>query len=642
MLLLAAALLFSPGISAVSQTFGNGLAGVPICGSSAPPTVILNHTLTNATHAVLHHFWATGAPLKIDRMWVEYYLDGETTPSIAFQPSFMCGLQYPELVPHDFEFSAGGLCGKSAPVGGFSNTFQIPFYRSALVTARAHPSDGPGCFGGYLSVRGSEELPLAVPGSGRPLPFGTRLLLQANPPATRAPLDFVTVAALPAGQRGEVFQVAWAIEAQPEGGPAAGGGYIEGCWNFHPTATTPYPGIVVGTGVEDYFDSGYYFGADSGDAVGVLFANALSGLTLFQRAAPYERLSAYRFHNTDPLVMADGGVLTWQVGAQGHPGATKCGNPAAAGTAGLDFGPPRRSRAGPLHPVNASRALSPINATTYAWVYLYPGPFGCDNSTGIPTCAAAGAGAGGNSWSADCCSAPPPAPPGPTPTPTPTPVPGPPSTVGCASGECAAFCSNPAVHGCAAGGWGAAGLSLRAAPSGKGCGGTLGPCTASPADACAPGWALCLADAAADAAALARFRANISAAECAGEAGVAYVAAMSHSNPEFQSLPPKPCACARFFFVASAPCPIAPHPDTTLFEHTDALGAGPPAPVTVDNGCAANGWGAEPVCCGQACAVPSCPNSLWIDGTMIHEDEGDGCGALGPGTVDGVLCCKVQ
>ena len=26
---------------------------------------------------------------------------------------------------------------------------------------------------------------------------------------------------------------------------------------------TPYPGFVVGTGVEDYFDSSYYFGADA-------------------------------------------------------------------------------------------------------------------------------------------------------------------------------------------------------------------------------------------------------------------------------------------------------------------------------------------------------------------------------------------
>jgi hypothetical protein len=84
-----------------------------------------------------------------------------------------------------------------------------------------------------------------VPGSGRPLPFGTRTLLQVNAPATRQPLEFVVVAELPTGTRGEVFQVSWAVEAQPVGGPGAGGGYIEGCWNFKPTAAEHYPGLVV-------------------------------------------------------------------------------------------------------------------------------------------------------------------------------------------------------------------------------------------------------------------------------------------------------------------------------------------------------------------------------------------------------------
>jgi hypothetical protein len=552
---LLAALLLSALPATLSQTFGNGLAGVAICGASRPPTVILNYTLpTSATHGVLHHFWSTGAPLLIDRMWIEYYLDGEATPSIAFQPAFMCGLQFPQYVAHDYEFSAGGLCGKAAPVGGFSNTFQVPFYRSALVTARADPADGPGCFGGYLSVRGSVGLPLAVAGSGRPLPFGTRLVLQRNAMALRQPLDFVQLAALPPGQSGEVFLTAWAVEAQPEGGPAAGGGYIEGCWAFYRTAAEQYPGLVVGTGLEDYFDSGYYFGADSGDASGVLFANALSGLTLFQRAAPYERLSAYRFHAQDPLVFVDGGQLTWQVGSQGHgAGLTKCGNPAPPGAEkGLDFGPWRRGSSGSSS-LNASRALSAVNVTTYAWVYLYPGAYACVNGSSSSSgsgsggqCVPAGAGAaGGRSARADCCAVAPPAPPGP---PTPTPVPGPPALVGCASGQCAAFCDVPGVRGCAAGGWGAGGLSLRAPPSGVPCGGALGPCAASPADACAQGWALCLAGAAGDAGALARFRANISASACSGSgsgssgAGVAFVAAMSHASAAFEALPPRPCA----------------------------------------------------------------------------------------------------
>ena len=526
-------------IVAFSQTFGNGLAGVPICGSSRSPTVILNYSIPidgNFTHAVLHHFWMTGGPSpEIDRIFIDYFIDGEVTPSISFQPSFMCGLQFPQFVDHDYEYSASGLCGKTAPVGGYSNVFPIPFYKSALVTARADPIDGPDvCVGGYLNVRGSLNLPLTVPGSGRPLPIGTRLTLQKNPLSLWQPLQFVPVAALPAGKKGEVFMVSWAVEAQPEGGPGEGGGYIEGCWNFYTTANVSYPGLVVGTGVEDYFDSGYYFGADSGDPLGILFANALSGLTQFQREVPYERLSAYRFHNTDPLFMADGGLLTWQVGSKGRPGTTKCGNVGVPGWEGLVG----------LHPpiLNSSRVLSPINVTTYAWLYVYPGAYACDNSTGQPMCVASGV--GGDSQRPDCCQAPPlppPAPPTPSPPPpTPTPVPGPPEKVGCASGFCYAFCDNPAVHGCVAGGWDTSGVSMRAEPTGKACGGPLGACT-SPADACAAGWKLCLMDAAIDPGSIENFRNNLTAAECASGGNVAYVAAMSHAKQVWSHLPPNPC-----------------------------------------------------------------------------------------------------
>jgi len=244
-----AALLSACALAAAQTgpTFGNGLAGVAVCGSKKPPAVVLNYSLSvGASHGVLHHFWITGEREKIDRAWIEYTIDGEAAPSIAFQPAFMCGVGFPLLLSHDFEFSAGGLCGKTAPVGGWNNIFPIPFYKTVLVTARADPSDGPGCFGAYLNVRGTVGLPLVVPGSGRPLPFGTRTLLQANALATRQPLEFVVVAELPTGTRGEVFQVSWAVEAQPQGGAAAGGGYIEGCWNFKAAAAEPYPGLVAG------------------------------------------------------------------------------------------------------------------------------------------------------------------------------------------------------------------------------------------------------------------------------------------------------------------------------------------------------------------------------------------------------------
>ena len=73
-------------IQVPGATFGNGLAGVPICGTSRAPVVVVEHTLqAGEAHGIMHHFWVTGAAGKIDRMHVEYYVDGEATPSVAFQ-----------------------------------------------------------------------------------------------------------------------------------------------------------------------------------------------------------------------------------------------------------------------------------------------------------------------------------------------------------------------------------------------------------------------------------------------------------------------------------------------------------------------------------------------------------------------------
>ena len=118
--LLTAALLVASAAAAAAAwgpTFGNGIAGIPICGKSKAPSIVINHTLDSAkgeASATLHHFWLTGARDKIDRVWVEYYIDGEETPSIAFQPSMMCGVAFPKsLVPPTKEFGAGAICGGS-------------------------------------------------------------------------------------------------------------------------------------------------------------------------------------------------------------------------------------------------------------------------------------------------------------------------------------------------------------------------------------------------------------------------------------------------------------------------------------------------------------------------------------------------
>eukprot|EP00041_Stephanoeca_diplocostata_P017490 m.354493 g.354493 ORF g.354493 m.354493 type:complete len:166 (-) comp20717_c0_seq64:2493-2990(-) len=120
--------------SGPGRSFGTGLAGVSICPK---PQVVLNYTLSpKASHGVLHHFWVTGTRVQIDEAWIDYFIDGESSPSISMQPSMMCGLAFPAEVNETFLYSAGASCGKNAAVGGWFNTFPIPFGNSVLVTVQ--------------------------------------------------------------------------------------------------------------------------------------------------------------------------------------------------------------------------------------------------------------------------------------------------------------------------------------------------------------------------------------------------------------------------------------------------------------------------------------------------------------------------
>jgi len=531
-LLLAPVLAHAGNPAPFGPTFGSGLAGVQICHGN---TTLLNYTLSSgATHGVLHHFWTTGGQHQIDRIHVHYYIDGEKTPSISFQPALMCGQAFPELIDQKFLYHAGQLCGKSAPVGGWWNTFPIPFQKSVLVTAAPDPQDSAaGCIGGYTNIRGTENLPVTLPG-GIPLSPTARLHLQKNTWATRNPRDFVNIVDMPAGTMGSVFMTSFAVSTKPVGGSGAGGGYIEGCWSFYPKHDTPYPGVVVGTGVEDYFDSAYYFGGDSPVRNGLPFQTDLSGLTYFARTKDgFERLSAYRFHTADPLAFVDGGRLVWRVGCGGPPpptandthveGTSKCGNE-------LPPRPPVR----PPHP---------------------PKPM---------------------------------------------------ADSGCSDGTCDAFCDVDTVRGCVAH-WDGS-KSMRAPRTGGKCG--SGSKCDAPADACGEGWELCMANTA-HGMTPSEFREAISPNKCNTADPRRFIAAMSHSEPQFSHLPPKPC---------------------------------PPAPVTDDNGCLGPGaWGCEPVCCGSQCVKPSCPDAIWPGQTHIHIGLSQGCcGKVSGGDADGVLCCKAQ
>ena len=372
--------------AAIGPTFGYGyLPGEGFfctADNGGRGTVVLNHTLSpGSTHGVLTHFWATGPGYEIDRVWVNYYLDGESTPSIRFQPSMACGVAFPfafyESQPKagGSLFSAGSLCGKNAAVGGFWHDFPIPFSKSVIVTVQpGSPADGK-CVWGYMNVHGTENLPLSLPGSSIPVPPSARMTLQRNDLALHQPLEYVHLLDIPAGQSGLVFQTSFGVENQPVGGPDVGAGYIEGCFNFYPTAQTPFPGVVVGTGVEDFFDSAFYFGAATHYGAQT-FTGAQTGLTYFHRsnATGTERLSGYRFHITDPLAFTDGAKMVWKVGGADNTTkdgrVTKCGAPYAARDS------PRLRGALPQSRRPAASVLSAVNMTSYVWALTWPAATG--------------------------------------------------------------------------------------------------------------------------------------------------------------------------------------------------------------------------------------------------------------------------
>jgi hypothetical protein len=94
--------------------------------------------------------------------------------------------------------------------------------------------------------------------------------------------------------------------------------------------------VVLGTGVEDFFDSAYGFCATSGQGA-CLFAHPTSGLLHFSRTSlingsnviadpaqgytgqprandTVERISAYRFFDQEVVGFSNGGALHWRIG----------------------------------------------------------------------------------------------------------------------------------------------------------------------------------------------------------------------------------------------------------------------------------------------------------------------------------------
>jgi len=192
-----------------------------------------------------------------------------------------------------------------------------------------------GDFGGfYIIVRGASNVPLNVV-DGVDVPSTARLNLFKTQQWFE-PLAWVTLAEVPAGTSGVHFMDTLAVET-------GNMNFLEGCFHMYSNQYQEFPGTILSTGTEDYFDSAWYFNGGE-------FHLPVSGYT-HQGSTSNGGVtwSAYRFHFMDPLIFTDGFRLVWRNGDAVDASGIKC-----MVDNGTVVGSPTAS-----------------NVTAYAWVYTW-------------------------------------------------------------------------------------------------------------------------------------------------------------------------------------------------------------------------------------------------------------------------------
>ena len=328
------------GASPFALTFGTGHAGVSL---STTETDVFVHKIAPGHTGMLTHFWSTCSPDAESGMVVRYYVDGEKEPSVAFSPPLAAGVGFDDAkrAPWGTKwFGLGAGRGQNGPPDAgqaWFHNFKVPFGTSIRVTVQGASNQG----GFYIIIRGGLDLPLEF--GGVKLPSEARLTLQQfNGPLQ--PLQTLDVAHVPRGESGLVFATALAVSND---GKAEGGlNFLEGCYHLYDPVDAPFPGVLLATGTEDFFDSGWYFNAGN-------FEMPVSGNTHLVAGDNRTEWSGYRVHEMDPLRFRDGVRLTWRCGdmVSKTPGVGKCYTESGGDIAGNP---------------TCNRVVS------YAWVYTWP------------------------------------------------------------------------------------------------------------------------------------------------------------------------------------------------------------------------------------------------------------------------------
>lgn len=252
----------------------------------------------------LDHMWFGGAFDHYQRIKLRIYVDGETVPSIEMELGMGAGIGYEDMTaPWGTRYA--GVTG--APSGIFYN-YRIPFSRSIRVTAQLPDGVARDQVFWWI-IRGLENH--AVEACGFLLPPKARLRLRKLENYVAQPLEEFELAHVPGA--GLVFQVAMAAQSTSLE-------FMEGQMRAY-FGRDAMPQLLS-SGLEDYFLGTYYFNRG-------LYHFAQAGLT--HKSDSDNSFSAYRVHDEDPLVFADGIRLACRCGERrgektfgpmGHPKAT--------------------------------------------------------------------------------------------------------------------------------------------------------------------------------------------------------------------------------------------------------------------------------------------------------------------------------
>ncbi len=215
----------------------------------------------------------------------------------------------------------------------FSNVSRVPFQKSIRVTGKLAPTSSDNKVI-WVIVRGTENLPTSF--NGFQLPPNARLTLHKieNQPYDR--LAWVPVVDIPTGHGLLLFHTLAVTSGDLN--------FLEGCYHAYPQHDLPFPGVIVSTGTEDYFDSAFYFN-------GGQFRFDVSGYTHFKQVSSSSlEWSAYRMHDLDPIFFTNGFRFMWRNGDKVDSRGFKCIVEQAE---------------------DPDVTLTPSNVTSYAWVYVW-------------------------------------------------------------------------------------------------------------------------------------------------------------------------------------------------------------------------------------------------------------------------------